>query len=159
VSPSGDPSFSRDRADKAMALALIDVVFHAIMVGFGEVYFLADAVRLGASPLQLALVGTMPLCVGALGPMVTLRALGRFRRRKPIVLIAAGLQIATLSRHHHRRRHRVLTPVVLIAGQRLPDRRPGTPPPGALGGDLVPAGSAGATAGRNRGAHLSTCCR
>jgi MFS family permease len=92
-----DPAFDRGRIDKAMTLALIDVVFHAIMVGFGEVYFLADAVRLGATPLQQALVGTLPLCVGALGPMITLFALGRFGRRKPIVLAAAGIQIASLS--------------------------------------------------------------
>lgn len=79
-----------------MRLSLADALFYALMVGAGEVYFLADAVRLGATPLQQALVITLPLCVGTLGPMLSLGLLGRFGRRKPIVVTAAALQAATL---------------------------------------------------------------
>ena len=79
-----------------MRLSLADALFYALMVGAGEVYFLADAVRLGATPLQQALVVTLPLCVGTLGPVMSLGLLGRFRRRKPVVVTAASLQAALL---------------------------------------------------------------
>ena len=79
-----------------MRLSLADALFYALMVGAGEVYFLADAVRLGATPLQQALVVTLPLCVGTLGPVMSLGLLGRFRRRKPVVVTAASLQAAVL---------------------------------------------------------------
>jgi MFS family permease len=79
-----------------MRLSLADALFYALMVGAGEVYFLADAVRLGATPLQQALVVTLPLCVGTLGPLMSLGLLGRFRRRKPVVVTAASLQAAVL---------------------------------------------------------------
>ncbi len=153
------PGLSREQTDKAMALALIDVVFHAIMVGFGEIYFLADAVRLGASPLQLALVGTMPLFVGALGPMVTLRALGRFGRRKPIVLLAAALQIITLVAITSADVTGWLTPVVLIVLACIYQvgAQAHTTAWSSWYGDLVPAEIRGRYfARRNRAAHLST---
>ena len=79
-----------------MRLSLADALFYALMVGAGEVYFLADAVRLGATTLQQALVVTLPLCVGTLGPVMSLGLLGRFRRRKPVVVTAASLQAALL---------------------------------------------------------------
>ena len=79
-----------------MRLSLADALFYALMVGAGEVYFLADAVRLGATPLQQALVITVPLFAGTLGPLMALAVLGRFRRRKPIVVSAAGAQALTL---------------------------------------------------------------
>ena len=79
-----------------MRLSLADGLFYALMVGAGEVYFLADAVRLGATPLQQALVITLPLCVGTAGPLLSLALLGRFGRRKPIVVTAALLQAITL---------------------------------------------------------------
>jgi len=66
------------------------------MVGSGEVYFLADAVRLGATALEQALVITLPLCVGTLGPLVSLTLLGRFRRRKAVVVSAATVQALIL---------------------------------------------------------------
>ena len=81
---------------RAMRLSLADGLFYALMVGAGEVYFLADAVRLGATPLQQALVITLPVCVGTVGPMLSLGLLGRFGRRKPIVVTAASLQAGTL---------------------------------------------------------------
>ena len=79
-----------------MRLSLADALFYALMVGAGEVYFLADAVRLGATPLQQALVITVPLFIGTLGPLMALAFLGRFRRRKPVVVSAAAAQALTL---------------------------------------------------------------
>ena len=48
---------------------------YALMVGCGETYFLANAVRLGASPLQQGLVVTLPLCVGAGGAVLSIAML------------------------------------------------------------------------------------
>ncbi|MGB5222659.1 MAG: MFS transporter [Polyangiales bacterium] len=81
---------------RAMRLSLADALFYALMVGAGEVYFLADAVRLGATSVEQALVITLPLCVGTLGPLLSLGLLGRFRRRKAVVVSAATLQALTL---------------------------------------------------------------
>lgn len=75
-----------------MRLSLADALFYALMVGAGEVYFLANAVRLGATSLEQALVITLPLCVGTLGPLVSLGLVGRFHRRKAVVVSAATLQ-------------------------------------------------------------------
>jgi len=61
---------------RAMRFSLADALFYALMVGSGEVYFLADAVRLGATALEQALVITLPLCVGTLGPLLALGLLG-----------------------------------------------------------------------------------
>jgi hypothetical protein len=79
-----------------MRLSLADALFYAFMVGAGEVYFLADAVRLGATALGLALVITLPLCVGTMGPVLSLGLLGRFQRRKAVVVSAATLQALVL---------------------------------------------------------------
>jgi MFS family permease len=155
-----DPTFDRERADRAMALALIDVVFHAIMVGFGEVYFLADAVRLGASPVELALLGTLPLFIGSLGGLISLRALGRFGRRKPIVLLAAAVQIAALAAITTADLTDLLTPVVLIglACAYQIGAQAHTTAWSSWYGDLVPAEIRGRYfARRNRAAHVSTC--
>lgn len=79
-----------------MRLSLAEALFYALMVGAGEVYFLADAVRLGATSLEQALVITLPLCVGTVGPLMSLGLLGRFGRRKPIVVTAATTQALIL---------------------------------------------------------------
>jgi MFS family permease len=79
-----------------MRLSLADALFYALMVGAGEVYFLADAVRLGATSLEQALVITVPLCVGTLGPLTSLALLGRFQRRKAVVVTAATAQALVL---------------------------------------------------------------
>ena len=81
---------------RAMRFSLADALFYALMVGSGEVYFLADAVRLGATALEQALVITLPLCVGTLGPLMALGLLGRFRRRKAVVVPAAMTQSLVL---------------------------------------------------------------
>lgn len=79
-----------------MRLSLAEALFYALMVGAGEVYFLADAVRLGATALEQALVITVPLCVGPIGPLASLAILGRFRRRKSVVVGAVAAQALVL---------------------------------------------------------------
>ncbi len=72
-----------------MRLSMADGATYALMVGTAEVYFLADAIRLGASAFELALVVGLPLACGALGPLLALRRLSRARSRKPLVVGAA----------------------------------------------------------------------
>lgn len=79
-----------------MRLSLADALFHALMVGAGEVYFLADAVRLGATTLEQALVVTVPLCVGTVGPLISLALIGRLHRRKVVVVASATAQALVL---------------------------------------------------------------
>lgn len=79
-----------------MRLSLVEAVFYALAVGIGEVYFVADAVRLGASRLEQGLVVTLPLCVGSLGPFVSLAALRRVAGRRRVVVAAVFLQSSVL---------------------------------------------------------------
>jgi MFS family permease len=53
-------------------------------------------VRLGATSLEQALVITLPLCMGTLGPLASLALLGRFHRRKAVVVTAATAQAFVL---------------------------------------------------------------
>jgi MFS family permease len=75
-----------------MKLAVWDGVMYACMVGFGETYFVADALRMGASALELGLVVSLPLFLGGLGPLLALRLLALVRRRRPVVTVAAAGQ-------------------------------------------------------------------
>ena len=66
------------------------------MIGLGETYFPANAVRLGASPVELGLVVGLPLCLGAAGPLTAIALLRRARRRRPLVAATAAAQAAVL---------------------------------------------------------------
>ncbi len=81
---------------RSMQLSRVDAAVYAVMVGLGEAYFLADAVRLGATPAQIALLVGLPLAVGAAGPVLALRLLRVLGRRKPVVVGAAAGQVAIL---------------------------------------------------------------
>lgn len=80
-----------------MRLSLADGAAYALMVGTAEVYILADAIRLGARPIELALLVGLPLAIGALGPLLALRSLARARSRKPLVVGAALAQAGVLA--------------------------------------------------------------
>ncbi len=79
-----------------MRLSVADAICYAAMVGLGEAFFVADAVRLGAGPVALGLVVALPLCLGAAGPLVALALLSRVRRRKWIVAASAAGQAGVL---------------------------------------------------------------
>jgi MFS family permease len=81
---------------RAMSLGVVEGVCWALMFGFGETYFLANALRLGATTLETALVVTLPLALGAVGPLVALRLLYRAPRRRPVVVSLTALQSAVL---------------------------------------------------------------
>jgi MFS family permease len=82
--------------DRSLRLGVADGVCWAIMVGFGETYFLANALRIGATTIQQALVVTLPLALGAIGPLIALRLLYTAPRRRPIVVSLCALQSGVL---------------------------------------------------------------
>jgi MFS family permease len=82
--------------DRSLRLGIVEGICWAIMVGFGETYFLANALRLGATTLEQALVVTLPLALGAAGPLIALRLLYTASRRRPIVVSLTALQSAVL---------------------------------------------------------------
>jgi len=79
-----------------MRLSIAEGSAYAWMVGLGETYVLADAIRLGASRLEQGLVVTLPLFLGALGPLLCLRLLARRKRRKGLAVGAIAAQAANL---------------------------------------------------------------
>ncbi len=75
-----------------MKLSVWEGVAYALMVGLGETYVVADALRLRASALQAALVVSLPLFVGGLGPLVAIRLLARLRHRRTLAVVTAACQ-------------------------------------------------------------------
>lgn len=82
---------------RAMRDSVIEGAFYALMVGFGELFFVADAVRLGASPLALGLVVALPLFVGSLGAIASHKIISRGIARRRVVLAGTCGQIASLA--------------------------------------------------------------
>jgi MFS family permease len=81
----------------ALRRSLLEGLLFAGTVGFGEFWFVAQCVRLGARDLDLAAVITLPQLVGAFGAMAMLRILRRVERRRPWVVGAAVGQSCSLA--------------------------------------------------------------
>ena len=129
------------------------------MVGFGETYFLANALRLGASTLEQALVVTLPLALGAIGPLISLRLLYRAPRRRPVVVSLTALQSAVLLAMAGSDAAGALTPARLIALSCLYQMcsQGANTAWSSWYGDLVPPELRGRYfARRNRAVHIST---
>jgi MFS family permease len=60
---------------RTLRLSVTEGTLAAVMVGLGELWFVADAVRLGGSPIQLSLLVTLPQLVGSIGSVAMLRSL------------------------------------------------------------------------------------
>ena len=140
-----------------MGLGVLEGVAYALMVGFGETYFPADAVRLHASMLQQGLLVTLPLCTGAVGSVAALGLLARLRRRKGIVVASAAIQLLVLLAITH---HGVLSPTLLIGAVCLYQacgQAAGTAW-SSWYGDLIPREIRGTYFARRNGfVHLATC--
>lgn len=153
------PESADPRTRRAMRLSILDAITYALMVGTGETYFLADGVRLGATPLELGLVVSLPLCLGAAGPLLAVRLLGRLRARKPVVVGAALGQSAVLgalSAFDARAWSSPISLIALVCLYQVFSQAAGTAW-SSWYGDLVPADVRGRYfARRNRLAHLST---
>lgn len=81
-----------DETQRGLRLSLYEGAFFALMVGLGETYLVADAVRLGASTLMLGLIVSVPLFVGSFGPLLCLRILQRVKDRRRLVTVSDTLQ-------------------------------------------------------------------
>ncbi|MEW6074195.1 MAG: MFS transporter [Planctomycetota bacterium] len=90
------PALGADRIERTLLLSRLEGMAWAFMVGLGEVFFLPDAIRLGASTVLAALVVSLPLFVGAAGPLLVVGLLKRVRRRKWIVCAAVLGQTGVL---------------------------------------------------------------
>lgn len=144
---------------RSLRLSIYDGMTYALMVGLGETFFLADAIRLGANTLELGLVVTLPLCVGGLGPLLALRLLPHVGRRRPVVVGAALAQAATLFALAAGDGTGWATPATLIAGScvyQVAGQAAGTAW-SSWYGDLVPTRIRGRYFSlRTRGAHVAT---
>lgn len=153
------PDLSDADRRRAMGLSRVDAVLYALMVGLGEAYFLADAVRLGASPAQIALLVGLPLAIGAAGPILALRSLAWLGRRKPVVVGAALGQAALLfllAALHASASSTVELLIALATLYQVTAQCAGTAW-SSWYGDLVPAAERGRYfASRNRGAYAGT---
>lgn len=81
---------------RALRLSTAEGCAWALMVGLAETYFIAIAVYLGASPLELGLVVAMPLALGGLGPISAIAVLSRRPRRRPLSVASVWVQVAVL---------------------------------------------------------------
>jgi len=147
-------------AERAMALSLVEGVFYALMVGFGETYFLADAVRLGASTLEQGLVVTLPLFTGAAGSLLALRLMAGLARRRPLVIGTTFAQSLLLAALAGADAWGAMTPRILIGASclyHMCGQAAGTAW-SSWYGDLVPPEVRGRYfSRRNRFVHLATC--
>lgn len=146
--------------DRALRLSILEGGAWACMVGLAETYFLATAVHLGASPLQLGLTLALPLALGALGPLTALAVLARSKTRRRFTAATAWLQVITLLAMSALLLFGHLTVELLIGGiclYQITGQAAGTAW-SSWYGDVVPAAMRGRWfARRNRVVYLSTC--
>lgn len=81
---------------RTMRLAVVDGALFALMLGIAETCFLAEAVRIGAGPLAIALITSLPLLCGGLGLVLILRLLRHVPRRRTWVVACALGQVLVL---------------------------------------------------------------
>jgi MFS family permease len=144
---------------RALRLSVFEGMAYALMVGLGEAYFLAYAIRLGASTLETGLTVALPLCVGSIGPLIALKLFARIRARRALALAAVCGQMLTLFALAALDYVRAATPLLLIASScfyQVFGQAAGTAW-SSWYGDLVPAAIRGRYfASRNRGVHVAT---
>ncbi len=147
--------------ERGARLSLVEGLFLALMLGLGgESYFVLDVIRLSGTRHEQGLVVTLPLFLGALGPLFVLRLLYGARRRKSLVLAATLGQAASLFLIAVSDFFAFSTPALLIGGASLYQvfgQAVGTGWASWFG-DLVPESSRGRTfARRNRWIYVVTC--
>ncbi len=91
------PTLDPTAQHRALRLSVAEGCAWALMVGLAETYFIAIAVHLGATPVQLGLVVTLPLAVGGLGPLAMIGLLRWRPRRRPLAVAAVAVQVAVLA--------------------------------------------------------------
>ncbi len=100
---------------RTLRLSVVEGSLAAAMIGLGEFWFVADAVRLGAGPLVLGLLVTLPQLVGSLGSVAMLRSLRTARTRRTRVVAAVLGQAGVLVVLSALAGSRQLSPWLLVA--------------------------------------------
>ncbi len=80
------------RLGRSLRYSVIDGAFSAAMIGFGESFFVAYALFMQASSLQVALLSSLPLALGSLLQFFSNRLIRAFGSRKQVVVNAALFQ-------------------------------------------------------------------
>ncbi|MCB9699669.1 MAG: hypothetical protein H6738_22985 [Alphaproteobacteria bacterium] len=73
---------------RALRRSIVEGVLYAGLVGLGEFWLVADAVRQGAGPWALATLVTVPQLVGAVGALAAVRGLRHLPSRRPLTTAA-----------------------------------------------------------------------
>ncbi len=82
---------------RTLRTSVVEGGLYAGMVALGEVWFVADVVRLGGGALAVVLAATLPLAVGSLGALGGLRRLAHRGERRPLVVASVVGQAAVLA--------------------------------------------------------------
>ncbi|MDP2749325.1 MAG: MFS transporter [Nanoarchaeota archaeon] len=81
-----------EKIKKSLRYSILDGSFYSAMVGFGESFFSAFAIFLGATSVQLGLLGSLPQALGAISQLFTNKLLALFgNSRKRFVCVNAFL--------------------------------------------------------------------
>ena len=80
------------RIRRSLMLSVVDGAFYAAMVGFGESFFVAYAVYLGANNIHIGLLGSIPQALASFAQVASGRLIHLFRTRKRLVLAGVFLQ-------------------------------------------------------------------
>lgn len=89
--------YSKDpQTDKSLRHSLKDAVAFSVMSGGIETYFSAFALFLKASASQVAFLATFPNLIGSLAQLLSAWIGHRMHQRKPLIVIGAYSQAATL---------------------------------------------------------------
>ncbi len=81
-----------DRIKKSLKYSVIDGTFASSMIGFGESFFVAFALFLNATTIQVGLMSSLPQTAGSLLQLFSNRLIKLFKSRKNVVSTAAILQ-------------------------------------------------------------------
>lgn len=82
----------RSQVRRSLKIVLIEGCFYYLMVGFGERYFAPFALWLGATPLQIGLLTTLPLFLGAVSQIFSPQLIAFFGSRKKFIVAFVFLQ-------------------------------------------------------------------
>ncbi len=158
--PSPRSSLPRSAVRRSLGLAVPEGMLYAGMVGCAETWFVVDAIRLGASPFEQALVVGLPLGVGALGSLAALRLMRHVPSRRALVASFTALQALALLALALLDAIGRQTPALLVAGASLYHVAGQGASPGWTSwyGDLVPERIRGNYFARRMKAVQATIC-
>ncbi len=87
-----DPESKDIQVRKSLRYSIFDGAFSASMIGLGESYFVAFAVFLKATNIQLGMLSTLPQFIGSILQLLSTRLIVLFGSRKRLVCTAVLLQ-------------------------------------------------------------------